>query len=60
MKPIIQWMPAAHNIYITKSGGMQSGYWACRHRRGLAYKSGVGRTPREAYEMWAQINEVRP
>lgn len=49
MKPIIQWvMP-----YISNDG-----YWACRYRKGFSYKSGVGRTPHEAYRMWAQINGV--
>lgn len=51
MKPVIQWvMPYIGN----------DGYWSCRWRKGYAYKSGVGRTPREAYDDWAHQNGVRP
>lgn len=52
VKPVLQWVPQ-WGAY-----GMR-GYWACRWRPGFSYKSGVGGTPQEAYEMWAQINEVQ-
>lgn len=52
MKPIIQWVRLRPGIKLN----YHTGYWACRWRRGYSYKSGVGETPREAYEMWEQIN----
>lgn len=55
MKPIIQWVP----VSVIK-GTVYSGYWSCRWRKGYAYKSGVGRTPREAYDDWTHQNGVRP
>lgn len=58
MKPIIQWVRGWPKGY-PPSDSVQ-GYWACRWRKGFAYKSGVGSTPQRAYEMWAILNGVRP